>query len=361
VFFQVSNLYFFRSIIPLFPFRPMSRNFSLRARPRFGFTLVELLVVIAIIGVLVALLLPAVQAAREAARRSSCQNNLKQLGLAVHNFHDVYKKLPPGAQGPVLPVPNPPSNTATINGTSWIVFILPFIEQQTLYDNYQFDQHYTSATANSAGWSNLKVGEQVIEGLYCPSGPDAKRHLDPNHTGAGFSCVTTHYYGVMWPAGLTNPTPNIVSGTTYNYTVGDPAANGAWSAHGMMCYTRFPSGSVSTNKVLKIADVIDGTSNSFMLLEISKVLPAGQTNFYRTWIRGNAGGSGATKNVTYPINSTVYNGSSNFNHISAWSQHPGGANFAVGDASVRFVSKNIDVPTYLALASIDSGEVVQMP
>src|SRR5438477_12100565 len=132
-------------------------------RIRRAFTLVELLVVIAIIGVLVALLLPAVQMAREAARRSQCSNNLKQLALAVTNFHDVHGTVPPT-------VARAPTNSW---GTGWgfIPFMLPYIEQQTLYDTINFN---TSVTCNS-----MKQAHQAqIRSLACPSDPKAFKLLD---------------------------------------------------------------------------------------------------------------------------------------------------------------------------------------
>src|SRR5262245_46471154 len=115
---------------------------SFRRTHRRGFTLIELLVVIAIIAILIGLLLPAVQKVREAAARMSCQNKLKQLGLALHNYHDANSKLPPGAQGAVYPKPNPTNTTTTIVGTSWIVFALPYVEQDNVYKQYRFDLPY---------------------------------------------------------------------------------------------------------------------------------------------------------------------------------------------------------------------------
>jgi prepilin-type N-terminal cleavage/methylation domain-containing protein len=314
---------------------------------RRGFTLVELLVVIAIIGVLVALLLPAVQAAREAARRSSCQNKMRQLAIALHNFHDARGKFPPGAENAVYPKPRM-SGATTFAGTSWIVYILPYIEQQPLYKRYRFDLSYSST-------QNAAVGATIIPGLYCPSGPSPQQYTDPNSVVKGNP--TTHYYGVMGPAGLTNPTTNKIGAITYSYTVGDATSNGAWSAHGILSHYRETTGSASTNRIVRVADVIDGTSATLMLAERSMHLPNGQTNDYRTWIRGNNGGSGACKCVTYPINSTFYNGSNNFNHISFGSDHPGGCHFALGDASVRFLAETVDLSLYKAMASMNGGEV----
>ena len=227
---------------------------------------------------------------------------------------------------------------------------MPFIEQQPLFDQYDFTLGFDASSG-----INAAVGANIIEVLYCPSGPNAKRHLDGNAVVAGNP--TTHYYGVMGPAGTTNPTNNVLGGITYPYTVGDAAINGVWSAHGMLSHFRVTAGSVSTNRIISLADVIDGTSNTLMVAERSQQLPPGQANDYRTWIRGNHGGSGSCKNVTYPMNSTFYNGSNNFNHISFGSEHPGGCNFALGDASVRFIFEDIDLAMYKGLASIGSGEV----
>ena len=321
------------------------------SRQRSGFTLVELLVVIAIIGILVALLLPAVQAAREAARRMSCQNNMKQLGLALHNFHDIYKHFPAGAEEDVLPKPNATGSLTYIRGTSWIVYILPQIEQQALYDRYNFTLAYNT-TANAA------VGTNVVPAIYCPSGPNPKQYLDPNPNLTTNS--STHYYGVMGPSSRANPSLNTFGGFTYNYVVGGPTANNAYATDGVLGQYRDNPGSVTTNHYTNFAEILDGTTNTLMVAERSMFLPPGQANDYRSWIRGNNGGSGATKNVTYPINSTFYNGSNNFNDISFGSNHPGGCQFALGDGSVRFIAETIDMGLYKCLASIKHREVAML-
>jgi len=280
-------------------------------RHRSAFTLIELLVVIAIIAILIGLLLPAVQKVREAAARMCCQNNMKQLGLALHGYHDQKGNFPPGAQGAVYPQPTP-AGSGTIQGCSWIVFTLPFLEQDNIYRLYRFDLAYNSV-------ENGALGGNIVKTLYCPSGFDAKRFLDPNTNMT--SNPSTHYYGVMGPAGTTNPTNVTYNGITYPYTVGSANSNGAWSAHGILSHYQETTGSVSTFRTVKITDILDGTTNTLMLGELSAQLPLGQANQYRSWIRGNNAGSGATKNVNFPMNSTFYNGSNNFNNISFGSQH----------------------------------------
>jgi prepilin-type processing-associated H-X9-DG protein len=321
--------------------------------------LIELLVVIAIIAILIGMLLPAVQKVRDAAARSSCQNKLKQLGLALHGYQDSNGKLPPGAQNAVFRVPRPAAqagqtfcntpNNNCISGTSWITFTLPHIEQEPLFRQYNFAVAY---------FDNDPVGLTVVPTLYCPAGPDAKRHLDPNGNVAG--CVTTHYYGIMGPGGPSDNFTLVVGGRTFTYRRGDATSNAAWSGHGMLSQLRENSGSISSHRVVKLTDATDGLTNTLMLGEMSMTMP-GSINQYRTFIRGNSGGSGATKNIKFPINSTFYNGSNNFNDISMGSNHSGGANFCLGDGSVRFINQNIDLSIYIAASSMDQGELAPLP
>jgi prepilin-type N-terminal cleavage/methylation domain-containing protein len=324
---------------------------SLSKRRRNGFTLIELLVVIAIIAILIALLVPAVQKVREAASRMQCQNNLKNLALATHGYHDSNKKLPPGAQDAVLPVPNPTNTTTTIQGTSWIVFILPFIEQGPLYSRYNFSLAYNDV-------ANGLVGEAVVPVLYCPSGPEASRVLDPNTNLT--KNPTTHYYAVMGPGGATDPTTYTVNGVTYSARVGNPVTNGSYGTSGMMSRYTDNTGSVSTKRLIKLVEVTDGTSNTIMIGERCMFPHPTAVNEYRSWIRGNNGGAGAAKNVTYPINSTFYNGSTNFNDMGFGSSHTGGCGFALGDGTVRFVNQNINLALLQALSTINAGETASI-
>ncbi len=300
----------------------------IRSWRRRGFTLVELLVVIAIIGILVALLLPAVQAAREAARRSECSNNLKQLGLALHNHHDTHKVLPPGGTGPATNAPTGPTQPYPYTANlGWLVYILPFIEQASLYEQFSF-------TANFDAAPNTTLVPTLVSGYQCPSGVVVDSMLGP--TGK-----TNHYYGNMGPRG-TNPTTSIA----YNTKAG--STHGAISLHGVL----------GPNTKIRFADVTDGTSNTLAVGEISRK----DANCFRPWTRGWDGNAmGTAKNVVYPINSTPYNGASNFNDVSFMSHHPGGAMVLRVDGSVTFLSQTVAMNVYLSFASRDGGESVQLP
>ena len=312
-----------------------------------GFTLVELLVVIAIIGILIAMLLPAVQAAREAARRLQCSNRIKQLVVAVQNYEAAYSRLPPGARGD--------------NGLPWHVFILPYIEQGSLYDNFCFD----AGSFNTVYPPILQKQKQVhalspIPDFMCPSATrDQAAHISSRvpPTTSGEQTFTKHYFGITGPVGAKSPTENYPSiagrygeiGTTGVLLLIDKDVNN--------------SPIVDTQGVMRpisINDVTDGTSNTFMLGEI--VHPQGAYECPLgggdggSWVRGIAtfGGISSTKSVLYNINAI----SDDFNNCAFSSMHAGGgANFARVDASVSFVSQDIDLQVYKATCSRNEQEV----
>lgn len=300
-----------------------------RERQR-GFTLVELLVVIAIIGILIALLLPAVQAAREAARRMNCSNNMKQLALGLHNYHDTFRVFPPGGR-------------SDCNELTWCVTVLPYIEQRPLYDQFDFKVN---------GYSNHLVRAFTrIDTFLCPSSKQDRNTNDKTTnpaTGAEEYPYTMHYYGVMGPKGAipqfgsttstTNP-PQYRVDTTSATGFGDFALQGLLGRN--------------TKKAMR--DVIDGTSNTFLLGELSW----NEANCYRAWVRGCSGAaSPPCKNIKNSINKVKYitTDLTTFNDVSFGSQHPGGCHFAMADGSVMFVSETIDMDVYRATASCDGGE-----
>jgi prepilin-type N-terminal cleavage/methylation domain-containing protein len=304
-----------------------------RQRP-LGFTLIELLVVIAIIGVLISLLLPAVQAAREAARRSQCSNNLKQLGLGLHNYHDTYNSFP--------------TKYTTNNAVGWIAHVLPFIEQRALGDQVLPTAHHYSSTAPT----NRPLGANKLAVLLCPSFPDQINSASTIDNWSGANAFTTHYYGNAGPKG-NNP----VTGATYLVS---GTGQGGLAREGLLPYTTAgsqPTAAAPSNPVT-FGAINDGTSNTLMLFEIAW---EGCQNSYRAWQRGFVWNSDSTasKNVTNAMNTVTYNGSNNYNDVSMGSEHPGGCNVALGDASVRLLRKDIDLNTVLLpLASRKGKEVV---
>jgi len=294
--------------------------------------LIELLVVIAIIAILIALLLPAVQQAREAARRTECKNKLKQIGLALHNYHDVSNCFPP-------------SSFSVGNRLSWHVFILPNVDQAPLYNQVNFNLPNYS----DAGYTNLFQPVQLTMWT-CPSA--GQKYW------MGYSSEptlqTTHYYGLLGPktpaGGPVTYQCAGISSTANECQVPTAAAHGGYSRHGIL----------GRNTKTRFGDITDGSSNTFLVGEISNSMTTAKVDMvgYRRWWRGFDGtASASAKNVVYSINSKGYNGSNDFNDIGMGSNHTGGCHFLMGDGTVRFVSENIDKNAYFATASMDSGEV----
>lgn len=330
---------------------------SSRLNRRVGFTLVELLVVIAIIGILVALLLPAVQAAREAARRSSCSNNLKQLGLAIHNHEDVHKGLPLN-QSYVGQTGQWDNNQPHF---SWIAHVLPFMEQGPLHNQINFTQ------GNAVG-VNLAVRQTVIPGLICPSSTFPKIRQNQNHSyvdGPGSNNVSaagTNYVGSLghiwggWrdcgavpdftgvPPKGTNPGTPWVNGANPPEM---PNSNGAFQYHGQT----------------RLADMLDGTSNTIMVFEAVQYRGGNSAIFDRN--PNNDGGwispLSATGNLRNPLNNRNPAWQQGAGDVRCWgwsSNHPAGAHALLGDASVQFYTDQMAHPVRYALATKAGGEAI---
>lgn len=362
------------------------------ARPRRAFTLIELLVVIAIIAVLIALLLPAVQAAREAARRSQCVNNLKQLGLAVHNYHSVNNRFP--ADGVFL---GPAYGTAPGVGpgwgwnASWTTSLLPQFEQQAMYNSYNF-----KIGADDAG--NNTVSSSLISSLICPSdsitirpgaayGPWAPSSYHGNHGGPG---VISNWSGTI----------------TQNYT-NNPAA--WWGADSNMAYFGFEAVTDGSSNTALFSEKLVGLSgNPKVMLNSGNakraIFPAAYTGAINqpgvttttvlsylamcisltvTTPSNSSWVSGALWSMSYPWH-TANSSYTHFNTpnkiscystsdtagpgsqeqggtsgmINATSNHSGGVNVCMADGSVKFVKDTINAVTWWAIGTKSGGEVV---
>ncbi|WP_165247194.1 DUF1559 domain-containing protein [Paludisphaera soli] len=309
-----------------------------------GFTLIELLVVIAIIAVLIALLLPAVQSAREAARRIQCTNNLKQIGLAVHNYGDVVGALPPGASG-------------CCNGT-WQAFILPYMEQGALSNSYNF------SNPRYVNLANTTVTSSFISAFLCPSnglqhkpvstalGADATGKISAHNYVANFGATDLNQQDVALDSRFAGAPFTFIA----PYTNADHPA------------------SSNKGKTVTIATITDGTTNTMLASEVL-IIPQSQELRGMTWwadatsytalLAPNSplpdmmyGGGACTPTIAKPTPCAHSTGTPRLNYLAARSRHSGGVNAAMCDGSVRFVKDSISLPVYRALSTTQGGEII---
>jgi prepilin-type N-terminal cleavage/methylation domain-containing protein len=309
-----------------------------KERTRRGFTLVELLVVIAIVGALVALLLPAVQAAREAARRSGCANKLRQIGLALHNYHDVFGLFPPGGitQGPCC---------ATESYTSWPISILPFIEQGTLFSHYDADQ-------TNESFVNQFVREQYVSLYACPSDPNT-RQLDFPETGPANGLLLQYQSG------------------SYRGVGGRSDGSGWWDSYPL--YLTLPTHWKGVFHVVddhlpqeRLADIQDGTSTTLLVGEYATRTHLRRRTFwaysYGSYNKSDAVAESRTLLADYDRCAGI----GGLGAVQACSRgwgsfHPGVVQFVMCDAAVRPVPLSSDMQIFAEAATIAGGEKGQFP
>jgi prepilin-type processing-associated H-X9-DG protein/prepilin-type N-terminal cleavage/methylation domain-containing protein len=358
-----------------------------------GFTLVELLVVIAIIGILIALLLPAVQAAREAARRTQCNNNLKQIGVGIHNYLNATRHLPPkciqrSIQDPNTGGPGPDNIPYTPAALHWSYLILPYVEQDALYESLPFAPPPPSPPgSNQAGTpSNAWITPPYLTALQtrlpfmrCPSTSD-EPFYDDNSRGALIPARAAASYAVVLSGNITNNNHNddgsvgsgpqppfgfvqIRSGNNNTVFGSQPRLNGPFA---------------SQNSRYDTNDILDGTSNTaacgeryryHSLPRAGCADPAGTTTHggWGTWAIGSphaqnghnafAGSTGVPLNPVIPAPPTAGHFCSDTRHLIGYSsRHPGGVNMLFVDGSVRFLRNSVSEAILTAIGSRSGGE-----
>lgn len=322
---------------------------------RTAFTLVELLVVIAIIGILVGLLLPAVQAAREAARRMQCSNNVKQMSLALHTYHDTYKSFPYGSNNYRVAWPS--------NGTNWRSFLLPFIEQGNVYNNLQMTGSSYFMAGGAAG-ANALVGNEVLRKLVistyrCPSTDIEPFDIAPVSNNNG-DAMNASYVGIQ---GAARPVPGA-----------DPTAGTKDCGHGWSC----DNGVLFANGTVGMGGITDGTSNTIVFADQStKVAKVNRTsNYFGAWYGARHGkrlndpaGCGdswqtGTSCVRFAPNSQIVQTGATErmyrNNTVINSNHTGGIEVGLADGSVHFISQNVDFLMLKKLCCRYDGEVASI-
>jgi len=329
----------------------------MRQRHR-GFTLIELLVVIAIIAVLIALLLPAVQAAREAARRMQCVNNLKQFGIAMHNYHDTVGTFPIGAMGVRSPklYANVGDPTGAINRRTWAFMILPYLEKGSIFQAINFSLPFNPPT----GAANNTVSGTLLSGFSCPTDPNMNQ-VDQNNRREGNYVV--NWGNVSWSQDMIAAN-NPLTGTNNPYPPGGPPVS-------------FGGAPFTMDKSFGIQTIIDGTSNTLLMAEV--IIGATQgTNGYEH--RGDVYNDDyncaqfeayTPPNTKFPdyiqggycqypfsMNPPCIRAPGSVYFNTARSRHSGGVNALFADGSVKFVKDSINITTWRALSTTQGSEVI---
>lgn len=309
-------------------------------KSRHAFTLVELLVVIAIIGVLVALLLPAVQAAREAARRMSCTNNLKQVGLALHNYHDTYSTFPPGK----IQL----GGLGVQSLSNWAIMILPFMEGTNI--SKQYDN-----TKTNEDTLNKFVRELDLPGYNCPSDPQARKKSNPE-SGSGSGLLYDHG-SYRCVGGRADP------GKT-GFWDNSEAKNAPPAWKGVLHWVGKDGTFELTTETM--GSIIDGTSNTFMVGEYTTLTTPRRGTYwaysYASYNSSDVGDQPRMLLADYDkCNAIGGAGGSNACKRGFGSMHPGVTHFALCDGSVRAIQININPTVYCAMGTIAGREVVTAP
>jgi prepilin-type N-terminal cleavage/methylation domain-containing protein/prepilin-type processing-associated H-X9-DG protein len=312
------------------------------AARRAAFTLVELLVVITIIGILIALLLPAVQAAREAARMMQCQNNLKQFGLAIHSYHQAHGAVPPGTayDSPVDDPYRPTSPQEGQTGKGWIISALPYLDQQALHD--KFAPGFSGYFGGNLGIMNPVCRPYLatrLAVLHCPSDISVLSDSIEQFQLTGVSSALTSYKGVIGA--------NRMGGSSSVFQGSMPDCHRTRNCPGMFWRHSY------LNPV-KFDQVRDGLSNTLM---VGEDVP--EMNHHSAAYYGNGDYASCHAPLNYfPDPPTP---DSWWNVMSFRSLHPGGAHFCLADGSVRFFGDRINYTLYQALATKAGGEIVVVP